>query len=808
MLANYRTLLASPVFGYIHNRFWFRDNSQAGALFVLPPRLVAWNAADQQRIPGIWTGFLGELNTSTNVLWQLEGIALKLADLTDGEAMGPVFTNLMTTVLAHRAELVACPVELFPIFGEWHLGDLVDHSGAFTHSEQMEALQQIYKTAYMPQLGAMDQEYRENRDKRAADLEAEEAFTAEKQYLTSNRSPNFFEFVDQFRFRSYTRSQALEIQPLVAAYKSNLVALAQSGSARLPQDVSAVTGQLYFLEMDINAILNPTAPNPFAPRIISRPPAVAAGMRAAAPPASHPADTTPEKPRVETNVIAATQFYPLPVDGLVPLADGESRDPDLSRVTVHAHHWQEGRLLLDFHYDIVIDGLGNNQQVTQLRNQAGDGIALFDPANGHWEVLAAPEAGLPTQNRFYHRTMLLGGEVYTSEGGQIQHYDRSSQQWQVLPVSDGGNYELFAVAGKLYAASQNQIFEIAADGKSTRLLASNRRQPPAARLDTEDLGTPFLFAGPNHSLRVSTKNNIYAWTGNDWQAICTAPPVSLAREFGDAGALFVADGWNVFGGISCLLMNSNQVEYCLGMTAEPRRMTGTVAPTNFEWQLPRTMILGNLPAALRQTDLYLLVDQGKSQEVLGEEQHETTGNRISAKNGYEAELLCYTHGLPSSASVYLRFDNPEGCPPVTGHNPATLAGPPALPPGWLEFTPGGLLCGLENPDRLMPGAADEVDSHYKTGVWVLPLGPIDAALAPQIELQQQAERDIQAKALADLEAAKKQQLLTVQFQKDFLNKYDHDHNGILDPDERAEAKDDPDYSRYMINILRARQNKP
>jgi hypothetical protein len=525
-------------------------------------------------------------------------------------------------------------------------------------------------------------------------------------------------------------------------------------------------------------------------------------MRAAVPPASHPADTTPEQPRVETNVIAATQFYALPVDNLVPLADGESRDPDLSRVTVHAHHWQEGRLLLDFHYDIVIDGLGNNQHLTQLRNQAGDGIALLDPATGHWEVLAAPEAGLTTQNRFYNRTTLLGGEVYTCEAGQIQHYDRASQQWQVLPVSDGVNYELFAVAGKLYAASKNQIFEIAADGKSTRLLASNRRQPPASPLDTEDLGTPLLFAGPNHSLRVSTKNNIYAWTGNDWQTVCAAPPAGLAREFDNAGVLFFADGWKLSGGISRLLLTSNRVEYCLESSDGPGRMAGAAAPTQFEWKLPTpTMILGNLPAALRQNDLYLLVDHAASQDAKAEAQPNSTGKRISAQNGYEAELLCYTYYLPAAAPVYLRFDNAEGCPPVTGHNPATVAMPPALPPGWLEFTPGGLLCGLENPDRWMPGAADKVDSHYKAGVWVLPLAPIDRAVAAQRQAQQSQVAGV-------AEAAKKQQLTTAQFQKDFLNKYDHNHNGVLDPEERAEAKDDPDYSRYMINILRARQNSP
>jgi hypothetical protein len=79
-LALYRELMASPVFRYLHERFWFRKGDSICSLPRLPDRLVAWNNADQKRLPDLWQRFVTELKESPNVFLQMEARALRLAD--------------------------------------------------------------------------------------------------------------------------------------------------------------------------------------------------------------------------------------------------------------------------------------------------------------------------------------------------------------------------------------------------------------------------------------------------------------------------------------------------------------------------------------------------------------------------------------------------------------------------------------------------------------------------------------------------------------------------------------------------------
>ncbi len=71
-LALYRQLMASPLFFRIHQDLWIR-----GPDF---PRLIAWNAQDQNNLPQVWRRFVDGLISSTNCFDRFEGKALDCAD--------------------------------------------------------------------------------------------------------------------------------------------------------------------------------------------------------------------------------------------------------------------------------------------------------------------------------------------------------------------------------------------------------------------------------------------------------------------------------------------------------------------------------------------------------------------------------------------------------------------------------------------------------------------------------------------------------------------------------------------------------
>jgi hypothetical protein len=748
--ALYRELMNSPVFCYVHRFFWLRD---------LPaPRLIAWNETDRQRIPTVWNSFVQELNTSTNVLWQLEARAIALADADNDVKLAEAFTDFFNRMMESRDALVANKVEV--LYLNWGTGDLVraKTSNGIT-SDTRELLEHRFYSEYYPRLNAMDQEYW-NTTVPAGQLAS--AFQSQKKYLQENKPYNFSEFVRLFQSRDYSQGQAREIQPLVAAYKSNLVAQSQSASGMLKGQLMGAISQVGFLADDVNRILNPPAPAALAPRRVVVIPAPAA----APPPAS--------VPETVTNVVPVTQFYAMPLDGLFSLDRFERLEAP--RAVITAHHWADRKLVLDFQYDAAITVYDTKGIRQYSRQEGGTAIATFDPASKQWEVIACPTADIQSQNFFYHQTALVKGELFRCNGGQISKYDRARRQWRGLSVSDGNHHELFTVDDRLYAANQNTIFEILDDGKATRILASNRRQPPQSALDTENFGTPTLFAGPDHSLRVSTKDKIFTWNGNDWREVCAAPPATFPAAIFEDGVLFITDGFNQPGCVSRLATESRQAEFCLGqgrqgMNAGPSASVGSSRPI---WKLPPELYLPNLPAATRQSALYLLVDHSEAQDAVNQQLHVITGKKILPRDGYHATLLCFLRDLSAPQKVFLRFDVPDACPPVAGLNPASRPLLAALPPSWLLFTTNFLFCGLENSAFPIPNTTlNLIAAVYKPGVWLLPLEQIEAAIT--------AQKQAQSAGLA------REKTQTEQTRKALLVKYDSNHSGRVDSEERETA---------------------
>jgi Ca2+-binding EF-hand superfamily protein len=749
-VALYRDLMNSPVFCYIHKDFWSP---------ALPmPRLVAWNEQDRKRIPVLWNDFLQELSDSTNVLWQMEAKALTMSDASSYEQSQSARDALFEIIRSNRAELVANNVELFYL--GWGLG---------------------YPNA---ELDAMDQEYWL---KTVPAQKTLGAFEKQKEFLKANQPYDFMEFVTVFQEKNYSKDQALEIQPLIAAYKSNLVAQAQTASGMQKGQLMGAIAQVGFLENDVSRIFNPPAPRP-QPSIQ---PSFPKPAPVVAPPISHVA------PEIVTNIITVNQFFPIPLDRLYHLNDGEKISDAGASIT--AHHWYEGRLLLNFQYGVAMESRDGKGVLMYTRMVKGDAVAIFNPVTERWRIIDCPESDgtshIMSQNNFYHRSALLHEELFTCDEKQIKKYDFQNQQWTLLSISDGNNYELFAVNGHLYAASQNTIFEITNGGKETHILASTRRQPPVSALDTEDLGTPTLFEGPGHSLRVSTRNKIFTWTGNDWREICAAPPSVFPPIISVDDVLFQSDGWNVQPArISRLATKSNQVEFCL--VKKSRQVinaigTDAVAPQVPLWKLPPELSLPNLSAAVWQSSLCLMVDHSEVNDIVDEQRHLLIGKKILPKEGYNAVLFYFSQDLPLPQKVYLKFDASAGCPPTAGIGSDSRPIIPGmgLAEPWMLFTTNSLLCGRELLES--PVGSSEL-TGYEAGIWMIPLSKLDPAIAAQKQIL--LEQSAQAVAT------------TERVHMELLAKYDLNHNGIIDPDEKETALDDPGFFEWNLNLIDTNHN--
>ena len=751
-VALYRNLMNSPVFCYIHDDFWSPE---------LPtPRLTAWNEQDRKRIPAVWNDFVQELGSSTNVLWRMEAKALAMADATSYEQSQSARNALFEIIRSNRTELVANNVELF--YRGWGLGYL------------------------NPELDAMDQEYR---DKTIPARQTALAFEKQKKYLANFTPYKFQTFQNTFAVRSFTKAQAVELLPLIAAYKSNLIARASSTPEKFKAQADAQWIAV-FLERGVDEIVNPPQPPP-APARIQTPPKPVAIAKIAAP---FPVSTDPSE--IVTNVITVSKFLPIPLDGL----PGDQ----ISGVTVTAHHWLEGKLLLDFQYGAFLYSFDAKSNWQQTRSVTFPAIAILDPAAEHWNVISCPEVNIMAQSHFYHRSTLWRGQLFNCDDGQIKKYDFAGRQWQVLPVSDGGNYELFTVNDRLYAANRNMIFEIIDDGKSTRILASNRRNPPVSKLDAEDLGMPTLFEGPDHSLRVCVKSKIFTWVGDDWREGGAAPPFTFQPGIFTDGALFRQSegGYSKPDSLNFLAVETNAAELWLSQKVQsPNQASFNNFSRTSEhkakeleplWKMPANLALANLPAAAYESNLYLLVDHSEVQDIVNEQQHELIGKKILLKDGYNAALLCFSHDLPLPQKLFLKFDAPDGCPPVTGINPDSRQVFPGAPPVWLFFTTNFLICGLEKPDNFMPNGVGNIGIGRKTGIWLLPLPQISAVLAGQ----KQAELEQMAQAAASVE----------QSRKNLLARIDLNHNGIIDQDEREAALGDPAFIASELDVIDTNHN--
>ncbi len=776
-VALYRELMSSPVFSYIHADFWLRDPQN--------PRFVGWNETDRLRLPQVWNSFLAELQSSTNAFWPLEAKALALADADGGKNRDRGFTNFFAALMENHDALVNNNVEV--LYLDWGLDGKVNWFESTRVVDSLAGIvwggllltdtpnSRLYDSEYRPKLEAMDQEYWRKKDDQKTASKNASAFEEQKQFLKtslpfdSEKASLEFDKHFFFGFKNYSKAQALELQPLVAAFHSKLLAQMAALPPRKQGRSKIGLMQITGLETALSNIVNPPAP---------RPPPVHPPERVATPIAPAPAVpmiyAPTQAPEVPTNIVAVGKFFPIPLAGFMRVAGFETVDDSTAIIT--AHHWLAGKLLLNF--DRLLVSKKNYGGVQ------GSALATFDPATEQWTVVICPAVTAESQNNFYHRSVLFRGDLFDSDGGQIKKYNAQTQRWEVVAVSDGNNYELFVINEHFYAANKNLIFEILDGGKSSQILASTRRQPPVTTLDLHGLGMPVLFEGPNHSLRVIAGDKIYSWTGNDWREECAAPSVSSAPEIFTDGILYRHAEWS--GPPPTLTF------FATAATAPElylwQKSTGLNSMVNFNplaappvppvWQMPAKWFFAGLAAGICESNLYLLADQPAVSR--------------STNNTYDSTLLCFSRGAPLPQKIFLKFAAPEGHPPMTGVGPTAqtyFSGPTTT---WMLATTNLILLGTEHlrysPDY---GNNQNVRGH-QTGVWLLPT----AQLAPMIAEQKAAQLAQATAAVADGKQAA----------KNLFNKFDLNHNGVIDPDERAAALDDPAFIASQLDVIDANHN--
>lgn len=718
-LAFYREVMESPAFCYIHDQLWYRP--------LASPRLIAWNDSDRENTPVIWKNFVEELNLSTNLLWQLEGQALTLADADNDTTFSVAFTNFFSTLFKNREDLVGNNVDL--LYLNWGVDDLVEKttSGA-TSGSPKELLKQLFYSDYRPKLEAMESEYW---GKTVPNRQTASVFEEQKQYLRDNRPFDFQEFVKLFQDRSYSKKQAAELETLAELYCSNMVA-GTHGVADFRVKGNMIFVQ-HYLEDQLKQIIN-AQPASTTDIASTRPP-----------PAPKPAAVTNiPAPRISlpTNILVATHFISFPKEQFPAV--------NFDAPTVFAHRMREDSLVLGVHYRDwwMVPGEG----VVNATNVLREAIAIWRP-NHSWEIIPSAHTEDPIWDGAFRQPFpdgrqqptlfvdLFNNYVCVSDPDAIREYDLKRRQWQELPFSGQSRSQLFVVKSHLYASSAERIVEIGPDGESVRILASTRRRPVASALDSrESLGDPIIFEGPGDAPYVALGREVFAWNRNDWQPVQKLTNSQSPEIFGDVAFLNAST-----------LQEEEIWRFPPLQKEEQSRMpeissNDAPVPRLPFWKTRRGLSLTGCPAAMDDANIYFF--SAKPALI-------PPGRVLPVENGRYADLVCWTAQIPIPLTIPLKFQSDSG--PIPQETP------------WMACSSEFLFIGAPT----LPG------------VWAVPKSEIKTELARQIRERTYDERQRQSALLA---------------------KYDLNHDGRIDSDERAAALADPAFLEFELDEIDANGN--
>ena len=810
-VALYRELMTSPTFRQIHQSLWFRPTLTSWNAgrddYVVDnpinvPAVAAWNDEDRKRIPTVWNDFIQELKNSTNRLFQIEA---KASTLNPGQVrekdeegwltieptkndqdfdkerqyLGEwlAYQNILTRDFMSPSQLESYKAKQFD--SAEFLAVFQFRNFSRLQAQQIEGSLGVFKRLLafkandasgddkekflngIPLVESLQSEVNGILNPEA-EAKARQAFEMQIQCLTNYQAydPQRFWnlFISNEGFRDYSQAQALEILPLLNAFKTNLTGSgAAAGALRADQVIDRVNRILNLPPVPKAnvAVIQVTNLNP-APKPNV---AVIQSTNLAPIPVTSPkvVSRVPTRlPEVVTNIVSVNNFFKIP-QGRVGTPDihvmqlGSSGTPGIA-----FSRWTGGKLLLDLQ---LSDG------VNFANNWTLSATAIYDPASGLWQFSDHPKDEFSKENYLMPGTSeytvwdgcieLFDNSIFLSFAEQIHKYDFKTRQWQILDFPGQKQSKLFAIEGHLYAANDENILEITDGGKATRLLASTRRRPAVTALDSIDsFGSPVLFSSSNYLLCANIGSKIYGWDGKDWHEVITLDNLNSLEPIED-GFIFRSSQGNLW------VWQKNQSAPDLWLSDAPKPQPGGRNNRLNQTYNPSLHPLGKSPADIPLTgcvatffksNLYFLVDHTILTNL-------STGWIAVDKDGYNAKLVCLSRDWPEPLVIPLKFDLKLMRQDL--HADQSLFSKST----WIHFS----------EENLYIGQADNL------GFFTIPVAEIET----NIEAQKQTW------------LAKKQKLLA---------KYDHNHNGIIDPEEKEEALDDPDFIESKLDEIDANHN--
>lgn len=731
-VALYRELMSSPVFCYIQKDFWIRK--------LQSPHLAAWNAEDRKRIPQVWSDFVNELSASTNVLLQMEAKALEFADAATDKEMEAASDALFTMMFANKEVFVTNNVEL--LYLEWRTGDLIREICGDVRTPAKEKLSHQFYSEYLPRLEAMDRDYWNKSREKIKERDNLAKFEKQKHYLKNNTPYDSLEFSKTFSFFQYSKAQAAELQPLLAAYKSNLIAQAEGKTGQDKTRAQNSITRIGFLENDVRRVLEPP-PAPAksnVPRTTNLPPGLVATKSTNRPLATRierPSVAETPKPQVEfsTNVLEVRRFYKIPLERLQTMYQSEKiRDVSFSRPRV-----REGKLLLDLwcqysKEEVMGIAIG-------LAEHSGSASLILNPRNESWDVILQTTNKLVFTNESnpYFETLqdlvnseLLNGALYSVFKNEIRKFDLSSRHWQSFPFPTEKQVLLVTIGDHLLGANDEVIVEILNGGKNTRVLASSRRRPAASTLDSLDnFSSLILFPGPEGSIRASIKDKVYSWNGRDWKEDFALKLKSYKQPEVFADGIILDSGvYRQSLSLWWLPTDQSTAELCwqeeirdpyISTPGFGRHLQKTANQPTPTWKSLSDLSLADAAVAPAQSNLYFFISCATNvTQIL----------KADENASHHANLVCLDRGFAAPLVIPLKFNLNLGPFPgklLDDKGRELFFRPEST---WMVFTENSLFIGQEQENRFIGGG------ESISGFWAIPRTEIDAAFAAQKKLQQ------------------------------------------------------------------------
>ena len=597
-------------------------NSGGGTLDMQAPVafLSGWAWADRQRAPAVWHRFIGDLCAATNGSVKLEGLFLQCSQAPNPDAFDKAFHQMIAWLEDQPDQITASQTLTKDI------DELLRCRARPGSSPGCDALWNNFKQTLT------DRKTRLERDARLAEM---------KQYLAGTNF-DFARFSALFSHYDYREDEARVLLAALGQYRTNILPAAQAGAGNMleAKQSSAPAPRIdprFFipqsamdrLELTLKGTLNktsnvtpqppPAAPPPAAIRAAPDP-STAARTPAARPEPGFdfrnyhggpPASGTDPATLPATNVLEVTRFCSFP-----ERLFSSNAPPALSIVSLA---FREGRLWAEARLSRLHDATSTGADTETFFNRSA--IFSIDPESLRWEVFVLDRSTSPTFSPRTYTHMARGsfeifnGALYITSTDVIKRYSLKDKSCEDLPIPVSGHARFSRVENRLLLSTDDSILEILPDGKSTRVLASRRRQPPLTSLDAaESYDCAPVLSGPQHSLIAFADGRFWQQTqnGNDWIAL-NAPPV-----FADVRCAAFDDGIIVTSGANgqerqmlALFTNSNSPELLLVQPGFwPGRPTTTAPRTapaqRPRWLLPEGVYALNYPTCLEGHSLWVL----------------------------------------------------------------------------------------------------------------------------------------------------------------------------------------------------------